>query len=113
MTKLGVFFLLFGIGSFIIYVSTKGGVYNALKYAQIIRNGSFDITGSLTFFKHFMKIVYFAAFLFWIQKSEIKNNKIKILSALSFFISFLVLIAYFWQVKHNNFFWDIYCIRNF
>ena len=92
----GIAFLIFGVISFFIYSTTMGGCINAIKYAQLKRSGVFETTGALTFFKHFMKSVYFALFVFLTVKPEKKS--FKALRNLFLFISIIstiiVLLAY-------------------
>jgi oligosaccharide repeat unit polymerase len=92
----GIAFLIFGIISFFIYSSTMGGPINAIKYAQLKRSGVFETTGALTFFKHFMKSVYFALFVFLTIKPKKKSYKAfkNILLFISIIFTIIVLMAY-------------------
>ncbi|MEL6216125.1 MAG: hypothetical protein AAFQ99_10670, partial [Pseudomonadota bacterium] len=56
-------FLAFGTLSFLVYSSAVGGPVNALMNAQLIRSGYIDKSNALTFFKHFMRIVFFALYI--------------------------------------------------
>ncbi|HAE61000.1 MAG TPA: hypothetical protein DCG38_01475 [Eubacteriaceae bacterium] len=93
---LGIVFLLVGIGSFFIYSTTMGGPVNAIRYAQLKRSGVYETTGAVTFFKHFIRSVYFALFVFLTVNSS--NNKFKsikkILLVISIVFSIIALLVY-------------------
>src|SRR5690554_6898967 len=60
VTFLILLMLLIGIISFLIYSKTMGGPVNAIIYAQLKRSGTIKGEGVLTFFKHFIRVVYLA-----------------------------------------------------
>ena len=72
----GIGFTVFGFVSLLIYSSTNGGLINTLINAQSLRSGTLQEEGSLTFFKHFMRVSYLGTFCFFslIAKSHRKTN---------------------------------------
>ena len=61
-------FLSLGICFFFIYAASVGGPVSALIQAQLIRSGLVQEAGPAAFVKHFMRIAFFAAFIFLANK---------------------------------------------
>lgn len=69
----GIAFLIFGIISFFLYSTSMGGPISTIVNAQLKRSGVYEATGVFTFFKHFMKSVYFGLFVFYTTNPNKKN----------------------------------------
>lgn len=92
----GIAFLIFGIVSYFLYSTAMGGPVNAILNAQLKRSGVYEATGVFTFFKHFMKSVYFGLFVFYTTRpnKKIFKSMRKLLLLISIFFSIIVLLAY-------------------
>lgn len=92
----GIVFLIVGIASFFIYSTTMGGPVSAIVNAQLKRSGVFETVGVLTFFKHFMRSIYFSLFVFYTTNPNKKIYKSirGILLLISIIFSIIVLLAY-------------------
>lgn len=93
--RLGVLFLIIGIVSFFVYSMSMGGPISAITNAQLKRSGVYE-SGAFSFFKHFMKSVYFSLFIFMTIKPKNKFLRVnsKILLVTSFIFTIIVLLAY-------------------
>lgn len=94
LTFLIILMLLIGVVSFLLYSKTMGGPVNAIVYAQLQRSGTIKGEGVLTFFKHFIRVVYLAVFvLIALPRIFTKGPKftfLKLVSLSAMVIAFLV-----------------------
>jgi len=89
----GVFFTVVGLIAFLLYSTTVGGPLSALLNAQTIRSGVLQGEGSLTFFKHFMRLSYLGSFFLF---SRVYYSRIKVVPAFIFVLSLIVSIIISW-----------------